>query len=137
MDPIVFSFTQPNVPLSINDAKGNPMRAYRLLKPWRRVVQVLARNYLINYRNRFGPWKPKPVEIQVELAFKVRRRRDPHNYTGTVVKALVDGIVAAGLIPDDTPDWVTIMDPVIMPVSPPGRIGIGTAKVHLRERSVT
>jgi hypothetical protein len=32
---------------------------------------------------------------------------------GTVVKAMVDGMVLAGVWPDDTPEWVRVSEPVI------------------------
>lgn len=44
------------------------------------------------------------------LPFRTAGRRDAHNYTGTVVKAVVDGLVRAGIVPDDTPEWVTVLD---------------------------
>jgi hypothetical protein len=45
------------------------------------------------------------------LPFRGNCRRDAHNYTGTNVKAIVDGLVRAGIVPDDNPDWVTVLDP--------------------------
>jgi len=44
----------------------------------------------------------------VRVTFGVRdpgRRRDPHNYMPTV-KAIIDGLVDAGVWPDDTPEDV-------------------------------
>jgi hypothetical protein len=41
-----------------------------------------------------------------------RRRRDPHNYFATV-KPIIDGLVDAGLWPDDTPAWVTTTEPAL------------------------
>lgn len=54
-----------------------------------------------------------PCKVQTYIPFRTNRRRDPHNYTGTVVKAAVDGLRIAGAWPDDNPDWVTVMDPVL------------------------
>lgn len=51
----------------------------------------------------------------VQIPVRGRRRRDPHNYTGTVVKAIVDGLVDAGFWPDDTGEHVTIVDPMLLP----------------------
>ena len=39
------------------------------------------------------------------------RRRDPHNYYPTV-KPIVDGLVDAGVWPDDTPDFVETREPM-------------------------
>ena len=36
------------------------------------------------------------------------------NYVGTVVKAIVDGMVDAGCWPDDTAEWVEIRQPVLV-----------------------
>ena len=47
-----------------------------------------------------------PSVVRLHIGFKQRRRRDPHNYCGTVLKSVVDGLVGVGLWPDDTPDWV-------------------------------
>lgn len=58
--------------------------------------------------------RPRPPSvIEVTLPFRQHRRRDPHNYVGTVVKSLIDGFVDAGLWPDDTPEWVSVAEPKI------------------------
>jgi crossover junction endodeoxyribonuclease RusA len=48
----------------------------------------------------------------VRVTFPVHdaRRRDPHNLAPTV-KAIVDGLVDAGVWPDDTDTWVIVLDP--------------------------
>jgi hypothetical protein len=53
-----------------------------------------------------------PCTVQVAIPFRTNQRRDPHNYVGTVVKAIVDGLVRAGVWPDDNPDWVTVLEPI-------------------------
>lgn len=55
-----------------------------------------------------------PCEVQISLWFRTKHRRDPHNYTGTVGKVLVDTLVREGFWPDDIPKWVTFMDPIIL-----------------------
>ena len=50
--------------------------------------------------------------IEVTLPFSTNNRRDPHNYTGTVVKSMIDGFVDAGFWPDDTSEYVVVLDPV-------------------------
>nr|WP_315501281.1 hypothetical protein [Actinomyces oris] len=40
------------------------------------------------------------ARLVVEISFPDRRRRDPHNYMATV-KPIVDGLVDAGVLPDD------------------------------------
>lgn len=106
---IVLEFNAPAAPLSIN--QGNTMhwaKRRRILEPWGDLAWVHARNY----RTRNG-YTPVPVEIQPAYQFRNARRRDAHNYTGTVTKAIVDGLVRAGLVPDDTPEWVTVLDPIL------------------------
>jgi Holliday junction resolvase RusA-like endonuclease len=82
------------------------------------------RRQLAPYRDEMGwAWKrlPKatrdaitdvPCRVQVALGFPGPvRRRDPSNYVGTVIKALVDTLVQLGVWPDDNPDWVSVDEP--------------------------
>jgi hypothetical protein len=56
----------------------------------------------------------KPCTVTVHLGFHTNRRRDPHNYVGTVCKWIVDGLVMAGLWPDDNPEYVSLAEPVLV-----------------------
>lgn len=59
----------------------------------------------------------KPSEhVHVKLMYRPadNRRRDPSNLMPTQ-KALVDGLVDAGVVPDDTPQYVTEYMPTILP----------------------
>lgn len=60
---------------------------------------------------------PPPDRIAVGLTYVPRdkRRRDPDNLVVPLFKALVDGIVDAGVVPDDTPEYVIRHMPVILP----------------------
>lgn len=51
--------------------------------------------------------------ISLRIPFTTVRRRDPHNYCGTVLKAIVDGLVEGGVFPDDTPEHVGHREPVL------------------------
>jgi len=55
--------------------------------------------------------------IAVGLTYVPRdkRRRDPDNLVVPLFKALVDGIVDAGIVPDDTPEYVIRSMPQILP----------------------
>lgn len=53
-----------------------------------------------------------PSIVHIVFPVRDRRRRDPHNYYPTV-KAIVDGLVDAGVWPDDTPEWVTTTEPTL------------------------
>lgn len=70
---------------------------------------------------------PKPQEhITVQLVWVVtdRRRRDSDNIYPTF-KAMCDGLVDAGIVPDDTPEYMTKLAPIIR--HEPG----GTARFEL------
>ena len=59
---------------------------------------------------------PRTKHLTVQLHYQPRdnRRRDPSNLMPTQ-KALVDGMVDAGVVPDDTPQYVTETIPTIHP----------------------
>lgn len=105
---LTIRFPQPAKPLSVNEG-GHWAARRRRTKPWWDQAYLQA---LIAVRR--GRWTPgRPITVQVVIAFRDDRRRDPHNYTGTVVKAVVDGLVKGGLIPDDTVEWATVIDPTL------------------------
>lgn len=111
---LVLEFPAPTEPVSINKANTLHWAArVRLLGPWRDLTRQVAQLALTAYLRERRDWWPKdqPVNIQVALPFRTAVRRDPHNYTGTVIKSVVDGLVLAGVIPDDSAEWATIMDP--------------------------
>ncbi|HEX3088151.1 MAG TPA: hypothetical protein VHQ23_05815, partial [Ilumatobacteraceae bacterium] len=59
-----------------------------------------------------------PSLVYVTLDVPDKRRRDPANFF-PCVKAIVDGLVDAGWWPDDTPEWVTVVEPVLRVVKGP------------------
>lgn len=61
------------------------------------------------------------VTVALHYVPRDRRRRDPSNLMPTQ-KAALDGLVDAGLVPDDTPDYVTETIPT---VDPPERTAPG------------
>lgn len=108
---LVLTFVRPGPLLSENTARGAHWARVRAdLKPWHDAAWAATRNATVTRRSGWDWSRPVPVTVQVVLPFKATRARDPHNYTGTVVKAIVDGIKDAGLVPDDTADWVTVLD---------------------------
>ena len=58
-------------------------------------------------------WSPVPCTVQLLGPVRDRRRRDPHNYFATV-KPVIDGLVLAGVWPDDTPEWVRTIEPALV-----------------------
>jgi Holliday junction resolvase RusA-like endonuclease len=107
---IRLTFPQPNRPLSINE--GNKLHwaaRRRRLEPWRDETLLALRGI----QTEEGIEYPARISVQVTLTFPRAARRDPHNYTGTVVKTICDAIVASSLVPDDTAEWVVVLDPII------------------------
>lgn len=102
------TFKAPNNPLSINEANRMHWAAKkRRLDPWAQCVE--------------DAWSEQgdssvigvPCTVTIHLPFRTRQRKDPHNYTGTMVKRIIDTLVRCGVWPDDTPEWVAVVDPVI------------------------
>lgn len=52
--------------------------------------------------------------VHVTIPFSTNRRRDPHNYTSTVVKAVIDGLRNAGVFTDDTAEHLSVIDPTLV-----------------------
>lgn len=67
------------------------------------------------------------VVVQLHFVPPDSRRRDPSNLAPTQ-KPAVDGLVDAGVVKDDTPQWVTELMPVIHPAS------FGVARMWLEVR---
>jgi Holliday junction resolvase RusA-like endonuclease len=64
-------------------------------------------------RDRFATFPPVGrVEVLMTWTVKDRRRRDAENPVATL-KALCDGLVDAGIVPDDTPEFMVKHMPVI------------------------
>jgi crossover junction endodeoxyribonuclease RusA len=108
----------PTDPLSLNEERGmNWAKRRRRTHPWRDMTWALALEAKLARRVA-----GRPCTITVVLPFDEERRRDPANFYPTV-KSVVDGLVMARVWPDDTPEYVTVTEPVL-------RIG-GRAEVHL------
>lgn len=65
----------------------------RRTRQWRQAAAIYARSAKLPHLHR--------VQIEAFICFPDRRRRDVHNWMPTV-KAIVDGLVDYGLIPDDS-----------------------------------
>lgn len=79
-------------------------------------------------------WRGRPplerVRVVVTFHFPDRRRRDPGNYYSHVVKPIVDGMVDAGLVPDDSGEYVVGPDPRQGHVAPaPGKFVVRVEEV--------
>lgn len=100
---VVVLLEQPAALMSLNDRQHWAERA-RHTALWRQAAWAAGL--------RFGAGQGRgalaPSIVQIDIAVPdPGRRRDPHNYAPTE-KAIVDGLVDAGLWPDDTPRWVLV-----------------------------
>lgn len=94
-------------PLSLNDRTHWAKRAEAVRTVRWLAAQAAKREHI--------PALPK-VQIELHYTPKDKRRRDPLNLVATL-KAVEDGIVDAGVIPDDTPDYSIPTMPVIDPAN--------------------
>ena len=93
---IQLPWTKP--PMSMNDRQHYMVRA-RLTKSIRTKARTLARASRL-------PVGLAHVDVALAYRPRDRRRRDTDNLM-PVLKALCDGLVDYGLVPDDTPDFMT------------------------------
>lgn len=98
----------PAAPLSINQERNMHWATRsRRLDPWKVTTFWLAKEAKLP-----AAVAGRPATITAVLPVRGHHRRDPANYYPTV-KAIVDGLVLAGVWPDDTPEWVTVAEPVL------------------------
>lgn len=99
-------FSPPAEPWSTNQERTmHWTRRHELSKLWKEAAFWHAKK--AQWRN-IGP-----SIVTATIPFDVARRRDPHNYSGTVLKSIVDGLVLAGCWPDDTPEFVRTLEPLL------------------------
>lgn len=99
-------WTKP--PLSLND-RGH----------WRARAETIAtaRQYVALHAARQGIVADGPVAVRLIYHPRDRRRRDEDNLVATL-KALCDGLVDGGVVPDDTPEYMRKEMPVIAAPDP-------------------
>lgn len=97
------------MPLSMNDRRNRFDHAEQV-KYVRRVGRTYAHNLIVRGQLETG----LPVVVGLVWYVPDRIRRDEDNPTATL-KALCDGLVDAGLVPDDTPEWMTKRTTRIVP----------------------
>ena len=54
------------------------------------------------------------ITVWIEWRPTAIRRRDGSENLGPLQKALIDGLVAVNVVPDDTPEHVTRLEPVLL-----------------------
>ncbi len=79
---------------------------------WARKAKITAqvRDTAALACRRFGP--AERVEVSLSWIVRTKHRRDADNIVPTL-KALCDGLVDAGIVPDDTPEYMVKRMPVI------------------------
>lgn len=106
---LVLTFTAPNRPLSINESsRMHWAERRRRLRPWHDVT-------LAAYKHADQADKDtltgRRIKVHITIPFARAGRRDPHNYSSTVLKTIVDALITAGMAPDDTPEFVETAEP--------------------------
>lgn len=102
---VSFEFLQPSELLNMNDR--DPWYVVRpRAKSWRAAAYIAAMQHIE------PPRQLPPALVELTLPVVDRRRRDPHNFAPTL-KHVVDGLVDAGLWPDDTPEYVRTLEPAL------------------------
>lgn len=110
-DPLVrMYFHAPDERLTMNKRYHWAVRA-RITKLWRTQAFVSAKNFRLQSGVRAHTLRPCAVRVTFHVP--TNHRRDPHN-TAPTVKAIIDGLVDAKFWPDDTPDYVSVLDPVFV-----------------------
>lgn len=87
------------------DRNLNPYTRAERIKLWKTATRH-------HYQRIYGRSPQVPSVVSLFIPVKDRRKRDPHNFCGTVLKAVIDGLVQAGAWPDDTPEYVGHREPV-------------------------
>lgn len=98
-EPTVITFARPGTYLNMNDRDHWRTHARRV-KVWRTAARAAAAH--------IGRLCPSNVAVQLDVTDS--RSRDPHNWYPTV-KPIIDGLVDAGLWPDDNADLVSTTEP--------------------------
>lgn len=116
---MILRFPVPDDPWSVNEIPSSvkaKIKQSKQKQAWRDTSTLIARSEMakLGIRRVEGQQLLMSSNVQVTIPFRMNRRRDPHNYVGTVVKAVVDGLVRAGLWPDDNPEFVTVLEPLLV-----------------------
>ncbi len=110
VEPTMITFVPPAETLTMNKMLHWSKRA-RLVKEWKAAAYWAACQLGGPAQRRHGP-----SLVTVTLPVTGKRVRDPHNWMPSV-KAVIDGLVAAGTWEDDNSDWVTVHEPILSTTS--------------------
>ncbi len=110
------------LPWLTSNQRGGWQRYHRLIRDWRRLARYAA------VGGRVPPLGA--AHVFVELRFRDKRRRDPANWAPTA-KAIVDGLVDADVIKDDSSDYLVGPDLRVGPTISPRALVNGMIVVHI------
>jgi Holliday junction resolvase RusA-like endonuclease len=114
-----WSLTVPRAGDWLNaNTRRRPKQLAPVIRDWRDAAHWAARAERLP--------KIRKAQIIATLHFADRRRRDPHNYYPTL-KAIVDGLVDHGLLPDDSHQYL------IGPDIRMGEPGVPRVQLYIRE----
>lgn len=109
---VSFTFKPTAKPWSTNaDRNLSPHERAELIRTWKTDAKLHYTNHMNRLKVRRGL---QPGSVQVTIPFNRKPTGDPHNYCGTVMKAIIDGLVHAGAWPDDTPEYVGHTEPILI-----------------------
>ena len=116
-------FRQPAKLVSINETAGRSWQSTSAFKRFWREAGWAHGNEIKHELHRIGFATPLRVPATVDFCFNAytNTRRDGHNYSGTVCKWFIDGMVQAKVFYDDSVEHLTLLDPtfVVVPRSEP------------------
>lgn len=98
---VTLSFKWAEPPLSLNDRPRHWAPHAEQIKAVRQLAAITCRNAIRRGELETG----QPVEVTLLWYVPTRTRRDADNPVATL-KPVCDGLVDAGLVPDDTPEWM-------------------------------
>lgn len=103
---MIVSFPKPGPLMSLNDRTHWAVKA-RNAKAWRELAHLSCIGTVSDPARRRQPRSLVTVTLPVR---SLKTRRDPHNFVATV-KPIIDGLVDAGVWPDDNGSWVVTAEP--------------------------
>lgn len=108
---LVIEFDLPAKCLTMNQRLHWAQKS-KISRAWRDAACAAADRFAADHALLPG-MTVRPSLVTVHIPVKQNRRRDPHNWFPTI-KPIIDGLVDAGLWPDDTPEWVRCTEPVLV-----------------------
>lgn len=109
---IDWAMPQPGEVISLNRLSGrHPAVVAGHRRSWKDAGYWYGQTWRSELRKNKIP-TPLTDKVAIQFDFDMRsvRRRDGHNYAGTVCKWFIDGLVLAKFLQDDSSEWVELLD---------------------------